>query len=39
MRYKKQDTDLYDVLINSRKNDVKRKGRRMGNYLYRIKPK
>ena len=26
MRYKKQDTDLYDVLINSRKNDVKRKG-------------
>ena len=22
MRYKKQDTDLYDVLINSRKNDV-----------------
>ena len=26
MKYKKQDTDLYDVLINSRKNDVKRKG-------------
>ena len=22
MRYKKQDTDLYDVLLNSRKNDV-----------------